>query len=57
MITYSTKMDEVFNAIFIKNPAAGLHWSAYIDSLTHYTWMALGTWVAALSPILFIVAR
>ena len=57
MITYSTKMDEVFNVIFIQNPAAGLHWTVYLDPLTDFSWVIIGTWVVATAPILFIVAR
>ena len=57
MITYSTKMDEVFNVIFIQNPAAGWHWTAYIDPLTYFSWAILFTWVVAAAPILFIAAR
>ena len=50
-------MDEVFNVIFIQNPAAGWHWTAYIDPLTDHSWVILGTWVLAAAPVLFIVAR
>ena len=57
MITYSTKMDEVFNVIFIKNPAAGLHWGSYLDSLTNYSWIVIGICIVATTPILFITIR
>ena len=57
MITYSTKMDEAFNVIFIQNPAAAWHWTAYLDPLTDYSWIILGTSIISAAPILFIAAR
>ena len=50
-------MDEVFNVIFIKNPAAGVQWTTYLYPFTNYSWVALGIFTVAAATILFIVAR
>ena len=57
VMTYSAKMDEVFNVIFIQNPSAGLHLLAYLDPLTPHSWFSILVWIVATAPILFIVAR
>ena len=56
-ITFSVKMDEVYNAIFINNPSAGFQPWAYLDPLTPNSWISIIVWILVTSPILFITAR
>ena len=57
VITFSAKMDEVYNVIFIKNPSAGIQLKAYLEPLTLHSWVIILVWIVVASPILFIVAR
>ena len=57
VMKFSTPLDQVYHAIFIRNPAKAYNYKAYTSQLSDIAWCMIGVWIILTPPLLFVVAR